>query len=115
VPSTATSPQEPSVASTPASAGSSSRLSEEIAILDQAKLALKKGDPAEALRQLDAYRRAFNNGTMDDAATALRVEALVRSGRREEARAELSALQASHPGSPLLDNLRRMIGGGSHE
>ena len=44
-------------------------------------------------------------GSLAAEATAVRVEALVRAGRRAEARDELARLRAAHPDSPLLENL----------
>jgi hypothetical protein len=87
-----------------------SRLSVEIAIIDAAKRALAGGDAAEALRQLDAYRAAFPAGTLAAEATALRIEAMVRAGRRQEARALLDELKLNHPDSPLLDRLAPIVG-----
>jgi outer membrane protein assembly factor BamD (BamD/ComL family) len=82
-----------------------SALEVEIAAVDQVKAALAGGDTAEALRQIDAYRKAFPTGSLAAEATAVRVEALVRAGRRAEARDELARLRAAHPDSPLLENL----------
>jgi len=88
---------------------SSSTLPAEIAAIDQAKQVLASGDTADALRQIDAYRVAFPAGTLSAEATALRIEALARAGRRDEARAELARLRASHPDSPLLENLTQIV------
>jgi outer membrane protein assembly factor BamD (BamD/ComL family) len=82
----------------------------EIAVIDDAKRALAGGDAAEALRQLDAYRVAFPSGTLAAEATALRIEAMARAGRRQEARALLDELRRSHPDSPLLDSLGQIVG-----
>jgi hypothetical protein len=87
-----------------------STLAAEIASLDGAKQALAHADPAEALRQLDAYRSAFPSGRLAAEAMALRVEALVRAGRRDDARAELARLRAASPDSPLLENLTSVVG-----
>jgi TolA-binding protein len=91
-------------------AASSSHLSAEISLIDAAKRALAGGDTAEAIRQLDAYRSAFPRGTLAAEATALRIEVLARAGRREEARALLDELKASHPDSPLLESLAQIVG-----
>ena len=87
-----------------------STLSSEIAAIDQAKRALANGNASEALRQVDAYRAAFPWGMLAAEATALRVEALAHAGRQDEARAELVRLQATHPDSPLLENLAQVVG-----
>ena len=87
-----------------------SRLSVEIAVIDAAKRALAGGDAAEALRQLDAYRAAFPAGTLAAEATALRIDAMARAGRRQEARALLDELRLNHPDSPLLESLGPIVG-----
>jgi hypothetical protein len=92
----------------PSSPGST--LSAEISAIDQAKRALASGEAGEALRQVDAYRSVFPKGILSAEASALRVEALVRAGRRDEARAELARLRAGHPDSPLLENLGPIVG-----
>jgi hypothetical protein len=92
----------------PSSPGST--LSAEISAIDQAKRALASGEAGEALRQVDAYRSVFPKGILSAEASALRVEALVRAGRRDEARAELARLRAGHPDSPLLENLGQFVG-----
>jgi hypothetical protein len=98
----------PARATAPSTSGS--RLAAEITAIDQMKSALAAGDAADALRRVDAYRAAFPTGTLAAEATALRVEALARAGRRDDARAELARLRAGHPESPLLENLGQIVG-----
>ncbi len=97
-------------APTPGPSSSASTLSAEIAALDEAKRALGGGDAAEAIRQVDAYRAAFHGGILAAEASALRVQALARAGKRDEARAELARLRAGHPESPLLESLGPLVG-----
>jgi hypothetical protein len=108
-PSAATAPtSEPApVAAHPTSA---SRLSAEIVAVDQMKSALAQSDTTEALRLNDAYRAAFPAGRLSAEASALRIEALARAGRRDEARSELQRFRAEHPDSPILDNLAQVVG-----
>jgi hypothetical protein len=98
------------VAPAPAPSSPASTLSAEIAALDRAKRALGGGDTAEAIRQIDAYRAAFHGGILAAEASALRVQALARAGRRDDARAELARLRAGHPESPLLESLGPLVG-----
>jgi hypothetical protein len=100
----------PSESAIAAHAPVASRLSLEIAALDRAKAVLARGDVAEALRQLDTYRASFPRGALAEEATALRIEALARAGRRDEARQALAELRKSHPESPLLESLAPMAG-----
>jgi hypothetical protein len=87
----------------------SSTLASEIAAIDHAKRALASGSAGEALRRVDAYRAAFPSGTLAAEEAAIRVEALARVGRHDEALAELARLRASHPDSPLLENLTQIV------
>lgn len=100
---------EGSVTASPVSTRSST-LSSEIAAIDHAKRALAYGDAGEALRRVDVYDATFPNGTLAAEATALRVEALARTGQLDESRAALARLRANHPESPLLENLARIVG-----
>jgi hypothetical protein len=54
-----------------------SPLTVELSLLDEARGALRSGDPAQALAILDAYRREFPSGKMaaDEAALRTEVEA----------------------------------------
>jgi hypothetical protein len=93
-----------------ASATPTSHLALEIAAIDVAKRTLAAGDAASVLAKMDAYDREFPQGMLAAEANAIRIEALVRVGRREEARTELARFRASHPGSPLLESLTRVVG-----
>jgi hypothetical protein len=53
--------------------------------LAHARAAIRRHDPAEALRQLDAYAVRFPRGRLKGRANVLRVEALLEAERREEA------------------------------
>lgn len=55
--------------------------------LDRARMAMRSGNPAAALRTLDAYDRSTRTGALDEDARVLRIEALIAAGRREQARA----------------------------
>jgi hypothetical protein len=87
-----------------------SHLALEIVAIDGAKRTLAAGDAAAVLAKMDAYDAAFPQGMLAAEANALRIEALVRLGRRDDARAELGRFRAKHPGSPLLESLTRVVG-----
>jgi hypothetical protein len=99
----------PPVATTPPPAPQGSRLAAQIAAIDDAKRTLAAGDADGALRRVDAYDRAFPQGTLAAEASALRVEALARAGRLGEAREALARFRASYPGSPLLERLASVV------
>jgi len=101
----------PALAAAPAAAPvrTGSSLGDEVAALDKAKRALSAGDAPGSLAILDGYDHAFPRGALSQEATALRIEALARSGRTAEARTMLAALRAKNPDSPLLDKLTRLV------
>jgi TolA-binding protein len=68
------------------------------------------GDSERAIGRIDAYAQAYPGGALAAEASALRVEALVRAGRSQEATAELARLRAAYPGSPVLERLERLAG-----
>lgn len=102
----------PEVAPTvaPAPASPMSHLALEIAAIDGAKRTLAGGDATSVLERMNAYDTAFPQGMLAAEANALRIEALVRLGRREDAKAELARFRTRHPGSPLLESLTRVVG-----
>jgi len=109
-----TAPPAPTAVASPAPAPTTapltSHLALEIAAIDGAKRTLATGDAAAALAKMDAYDMTFPQGMLAAEAHALRIEALVRVGRRDEARTELARFRTSHPGSPLLESLTRVVG-----
>jgi hypothetical protein len=90
-------------------------LREEIALLDQAREALKNESPQRALALLDRYTRRFVHGTFAPEAEALRIEALVRDGQSDRARTLGRRFLAQHPASPLADRVERTLAARSIE
>jgi hypothetical protein len=91
-------------------AGSQPTLTDEVAALDQARSALAAGNGPEALRLLEAYRTGFPRQQLEAEATVMRVEALIRMGDRAQASRVADAFVASHPRSPLVPHVRRLLG-----
>jgi hypothetical protein len=85
-------------------------LTRELALLEEARNAVIQGRPAAALSTLAAYEKEFAAGSMSSEATALRVEALVKAGLRDEGRAAARAFLAKYPQSPLVDRVRVTAG-----
>ncbi|HEX3597761.1 MAG TPA: hypothetical protein VHU80_21780 [Polyangiaceae bacterium] len=88
-------------------------LSDEVAALDRARSALDANDATRALELLDAYDRSGSRLTAE--ATMLRVEALSRSGRREQAAELARQFTDSNPDSPLVERARTFFAGDSAE
>jgi len=104
-------PAAPPPSPPPTRTAQPSRLAAEIAALDDAKKTLATGDAATALTKLDAYMASYPRGTLASEASALRIQALARSGHSAEAHEAFTRFRADNPGSPLLDNLEHELEG----
>ncbi|HVU04505.1 MAG TPA: hypothetical protein VHE30_22260 [Polyangiaceae bacterium] len=89
-------------------------ISQEIASLDAARGALRSGRATEALAALDRYDRAFaRTGSLRVEATALRIEALERSGSHARAVSLANGFLARNPKSPYAARVRSLVLGDS--
>jgi hypothetical protein len=86
------------------------RLREERRLLDAARDAIVRGDPEEALDPLALHAARFSGGVLAEERDALRIRALARLGRLDEARARFVELRAAHPRSFLLEGAARDVG-----
>jgi len=84
-------------------------LSQEVESLERVQAALDAEDPGRALALLDGYRRS-GASRLGAEAQLLRIEALSRSGRSEEARQLAEDFVTTHPGNPLIDRARAFVG-----
>ena len=80
-----------------APARSASTLGREVARVTAARSALAAGDAPHTLELLDSYESEFPNGTFSVEVSVLRVEALARAGRTEEARRLGERFLREHP------------------
>lgn len=104
-------PSKPSEPTTPASAAADDRLSREARQLAVAGARVAT-NPNEALALLKAHREAFPHGMLGIEREVLVIDALLRAGRREEARARGAALLKQSKGSLYEARVRRMLDGG---
>jgi hypothetical protein len=88
-------------------------LADELDVLQRARSALGSGDPARALGELDRYDRVLQGRKLESEATLLRIEALSRTGRAEQAAALARRFIESNPNHPLVDQARRYAEGAS--
>ncbi len=95
---------------TASAAPASSTLSEELALLDEARRELARGDATGALATLDRYQQRFPRGTLALEAQVLRIDALWRRGDQASARQLAARFVEAHPSSPHSPRLRAMIG-----
>jgi hypothetical protein len=86
-----------------------SRFAEERRLLDDARAELLQGEPALAIARLDAHRARFADGMLAEERDAMEVEALVRAGRVDEARAEAAAFKERSPRSLFLQTVEATI------
>ncbi len=77
----------------------SSQLSAERVLLDEARAALAQGDPDRALDRLERHRRTFAAPILGEERDAMRVEALAKASRGDEARAAAAAFRKRWPDS----------------
>lgn len=85
-------------------------LAGEIARLDAARKALRAGDTARALSSLDEYAKAYPNGSLASEALVVRVDALIRAGRKDEAERVARPYIAAHPQDLVTRRLRALLG-----
>jgi hypothetical protein len=92
----------PTVTAAPQPSAPVPTLARERALLDEARAALGGGDDARALALLDEHARKFQRAQLGEEREALAVQALVASGRYDEARARAARFRASAPDSLFL-------------
>ncbi len=118
-----TSPMPPPRATMPATASfptddargapkgrTAANLEREVAQLDHARAALVAGQPAIALREIDAYRVQNPRGMLVAESVVLRVRALLDMGFRSIAEREAEPLLRSAPQSRHAERLRQILG-----
>lgn len=108
-PQTASRTSSPAVRNHPRPAVAPDTLPAEIAALDGARAALRNQQPAKALALLDGYDGNFPHGALREEASVVRIEALVVAGEMDEARRRTDAFTSSHPTSPHVARLRRLL------
>lgn len=91
-------------------AGLSEALQQELAQLDAVRARLASGRAEQALSLLDTYDRGTPRGSLRLEAEVLRIDALSRSGRVDQARARARVFLTRHPTSVLAARVRRLAG-----
>ncbi|MBI4703373.1 MAG: hypothetical protein HY744_19840, partial [Deltaproteobacteria bacterium] len=83
-------------------------LAAEVEALDRAQAEIE-ADPEATLRRLDEYESGYRDGSLGPEAQVLRIEALARAGKIEQARALGHAFLAHHPASPHAQRVRSIL------
>lgn len=81
-------------------------LDQELASMQRARAALGRGDPSAALAELDQFGRGPGWRQLAVEARLLRIEALARAGRADEARNLARRFVEQNPNNPLVDRAR---------
>jgi hypothetical protein len=84
-------------------------LAGEVAVIDEARADLRRGDPASALATLNAYVSRFAIRHFEPEALYLRMEALGRQGDDEGRRKVAERLLAEFPGAPQAARARAVL------
>ena len=88
----------------------SSSLRAELAALDAARSTLASGNAVGALSFLDAYFRTFPRGRLHPEAEVLRIDALAKGGRMDDARKYAQEFLRRHPSSVLAARVQPFAG-----
>jgi hypothetical protein len=109
-PPTPTLPLTPAPPPTPAPAlAPAPQLDAERSLLDDARSALTRDEATRALDDLARHEKTYSPPMLGEERDALRVEALVKAGRYEEARARADAFRKSAPKSLFLSAVNAAI------
>jgi hypothetical protein len=81
----------------------------EVALLEQARDALRAGDAARALELTAEHERQFADGVLAEEREALAIEALVTLGRGDDARTRWSKFASAYPHSNYHARLQRLM------
>lgn len=85
-------------------------LQREIQLLDEARRALARGSASVALDLLDRHSREHSSGRLGPEAFVLRLEALIRAGQGDRARALARSWLSRHPNGPHAERIRKIAG-----
>jgi hypothetical protein len=86
-----------------------SKLLRDVALLDDARHALKTGDAAQALALITRYDTERQTHILDREAELLRIDVLVARGERSRARTLAQAYLAAFPGDAHAERLRALV------
>jgi hypothetical protein len=81
----------------------------EVALLEQARAALRAGDTAHALVLVEQDATLYPDGVLVEEREALAIETLIKLGRRDEAVAKWTKFATSYPHSNYHARLQRLI------
>lgn len=92
---------------------SNEALAQERRLLDEARHALEREDPAAALGSVARHERDFPGGVLVQEREAIAIRALAMLGRSRESRSRLERFRSRFPGSLLLPTIESAVGASS--
>lgn len=84
-------------------------IADEVALLDDARAAIGRGDVAGARAALTEHARRFPRGSLHPEAAVLRIEVALNAGSRAEAAALARDFLRTHEGSPHASKVRTLL------
>jgi hypothetical protein len=90
-------------------AGERASLTRELGALDAIRAALARGEAPRALGLLDTYARRYPQGRLALEAEILRIDALAKAGRADDAHERAAVFLRRHPNSVLTARARRYL------
>ncbi len=87
-------------------------LAGELGALDQARRSVRAGQPNEALALLDGYAKTFPAGALRSEALVLRVEALMKAGREDDAKRASASFLRDHTDDGASRRIRALLSQG---
>jgi len=100
---------KPTRATKPKAATAASKLNSELGLLDRVRKARAAGNEQLARQLLAQYQRQHKSGMLAREAEVLRIESLLASGKRKEAKNRARAFLARHPNDPHASRMRRVL------
>jgi outer membrane protein assembly factor BamD (BamD/ComL family) len=79
-------------------------------LVESARDALRSARPAEALALCNDHAKRFPNGAFTQECEVTAVEALVKTGRKDDARKRADRFKARFPGSAAIRRLDVLVG-----
>jgi hypothetical protein len=96
--------------SAPSTSADAASIAREIALLDEARTLVARGQSSAALGALSNYRKEFSRGVLRQEATLLQIEALAKSGNLAAAREIGQRFLREHPRTPHEKRVRALLG-----
>lgn len=103
-------PSRRGAASTPSASADSASIAREIALVDEVRTLVARGQSSAALGAISNYRKEFPRGVLRQEATLLQIEALAKAGNLAAAREIGQRFLREHPRTPHEKRVRALIG-----